>query len=112
MRPEAEARLKIDERLIQAGWVIQNIKQLNLSAGFCVAVREFPADTGLVDYAIFVDGVPVGVIEAKTDDAGEHITSVETQSGRYANSKFKWIKLECSMLGVFCKKKIPGRLRG
>ena len=92
MTPEAEARLKIDERLIQAGWVIQNVRQLNLSAGLGVAVREFPTDTGPVDYALFVDGVPVGVIEAKPDDAGEHITVVETQSGRYANSKFKWIK--------------------
>ena len=92
MTPEAEARLKIDERLIQAGWAIQNVRQLNLSAGLGVAVREFPTDTGPVDYALFVDGVPVGVIEAKPDDAGEHITVVETQSGRYANSKFKWIK--------------------
>ena len=92
MTPEAEARLKIDERLIQAGWVIQNVRQLNLSAGLGVAVREFPTDTGPVDYALFVDGVPVGVIEAKPDEAGEHITVVETQSGRYANSKFKWIK--------------------
>ena len=94
MTPEAEARLKIDERLILAGWVIQNVKQLNLSAGFGVAVREFPTDTGPVDYALFVDGIPVGVIEAKPDDAGEHITVIETQSGRYANSKFKWIKAE------------------
>ena len=94
MTPEAEARLKIDARLIQTGWVIQNVKQLNLSAGLGVAVREFPTDTGPVDYALFVDGVPVGVIEAKPDNAGEHITVIETQSGRYANSKFKWIKAE------------------
>ena len=51
MTPEAEARVKIDERLIQAGWVIQDVKQLNLSAGLGVAVREFPTDTGPVDYA-------------------------------------------------------------
>ena len=94
MTPEGKARLKIDNRLIQSGWVIQDIKQLNLSAGLGVAVREFPTDTGPVDYALFVDGVPVGIIEAKPDDAGEHITAVETQSGRYANSKFKWIKGE------------------
>ena len=91
MTPEAEARQKIDERLIQAGWIIQNVSQLNLSAGKGIAVREFPTDTGPVDYALFVDGVPVGVIEAKPDDAGEHITTVETQSGRYANSKLKWV---------------------
>lgn len=94
MTPEAEARLKIDERLIQAGWVIQDVKQLNLSAGLGVAVREFPTDTGPVDYALFVDGVPTGIIEAKPDDSGEHLTVVETQSGRYANSKFKWIKID------------------
>ena len=29
MTPEAEARLKIDERLIQTGWVIQNVKEVN-----------------------------------------------------------------------------------
>ena len=94
MTPEAEARLKIDERLVQAGWVVQNIKQLNPCAAYGVAVREFPTDTGPVDYALFVDGVPVGVIEAKPDDSGEHLTVVETQSGRYANSKFKWIKID------------------
>lgn len=94
MTPEAEARLKIDERLIQAGWVVQSITQLNPTAALGVAVREFPTDTGPVDYALFVDGVPVGVIEAKPDDSGEHLTVVETQSGRYANSKFKWIKID------------------
>ena len=29
MTPEAEARLKIAERLIQTGWVIQNVKEVN-----------------------------------------------------------------------------------
>ena len=94
MTPEAEARLKIDEQLIQAGWVVQDFKRLNISAGFGVAVREFQTDTGPVDYALFVDCKLVGVIEAKPYDAGEHITVVETQSGRYANSKFKWLKVE------------------
>ncbi|MBO4630650.1 MAG: DEAD/DEAH box helicase family protein, partial [Lentisphaeria bacterium] len=42
--------------------------------------------------ALFVSGKPIGVIEAKPDDAGEHLTEVETQSNRYANSSFKWIK--------------------
>lgn len=67
MTPEAEARLKIDERLIQAGWVIQNVRQLNLSAGLGVAVREFPTDTGPVDYGIFLrqNGVLVNISLAK-----------------------------------------------
>ncbi len=92
MTPEQKAREIIDKKLAQAGWVVQDMKQLNLSAGLGVAVREFPTSTGPVDYALFVDGTPVGVIEAKKDDAGENITVTEGQSSRYAGSTFKWIK--------------------
>ena len=72
--------------------MIQDLKSLNLSASLGVAVREFPTSTGPVDYALFVDGIPVGVIEAKKSELGENITTVEDQSARYANSTFKWIK--------------------
>ena len=92
MTPEQKAREIIDRKLNQSGWIIQDMKQLNLFAGLGVAVREFPTSTGPVDYALFVDGVPVGIIEAKKDDAGENITAVEGQSNRYVNSTFKWIK--------------------
>ncbi|WP_455619829.1 type I restriction endonuclease subunit R [Eisenbergiella sp.] len=68
------------------------MKKLNLSAALGVAVREFPTSTGEVDYALFIDGKPVGVAEAKREEKGESITDVEVQSGRYANSTFKWIK--------------------
>ena len=91
MSPEERARLVIDEKLMQAGWVIQDLNALNLAAGLGVAVREFPTSTGPVDYALFVDKRPVGVVEAKRSDAGEHITDVETQSARYAGSTFKRI---------------------
>lgn len=40
MTPEAKARLLIDQKLEQAGWVIQDKKQVNLGAGLGVAVRE------------------------------------------------------------------------
>ena len=92
MNPEQQAREIIDKKLIQSGWVIQDLKALNLSASLGVAVREFPTSTGPVDYALFVDGIPVGVIEAKKTELGENITTVEGQSARYANSTFKWIK--------------------
>ena len=91
MSPEECARLVIDEKLMQAGWVIQDLNALNLAAGLGVAVREFPTSTGPADYALFVEGRPVGVVEAKRSEAGEHITDVETQSARYANSTFKRI---------------------
>ena len=92
MTPEAEAKQQIDEKLRKAGWIVRSMKELNLSAGRGVVVREFPTDTGPVGYAIFVDGVPVGVIEAKPDDAGEHLTEAGSQSGRYASSRLKRVK--------------------
>jgi len=40
MTPEAKAREVIDKKLEQAGWVLQDMKQPNLSAGLGVAVRD------------------------------------------------------------------------
>lgn len=65
MTPEAKAREQIDKKLQESGWVIQNMRTLNLTAALGVAVCEFPTSTGPVDYALFVDGMPVGVAEAK-----------------------------------------------
>ncbi len=92
MTPEQKSRLTIDRKLVDSGWVIQDVKALNLSASLGVAIREFPTSTGPVDYALFIEGVHVGIIEAKKNEAGENITAVEGQSSRYANSTFKWIK--------------------
>ena len=62
MTPEEKAREKIDKKLEQAGWSIQDMRQLNPIAALGIAVREFPTSTGPVDYALFVDGKPVGVV--------------------------------------------------
>ena len=67
MTPEERARQLIDARLAQSGWVVQDLKKVNPTASLGVAVREYPTSTGPVDYALFVDGKPVGVIEAKKD---------------------------------------------
>ena len=64
MSPEEKARLAIDQKLIRSGWVIQDMKNLNLFSAMGVAVREFPTSTGEVDYALFVDGTPIGIVEA------------------------------------------------
>ena len=37
------------------------------------------------------DKKPVGVIEAKPEDWGQKITTVEDQSAGYAAAKFKWL---------------------
>ena len=92
MTPEQKARETIDQRLAQSGWILQDMRQLNPVAGPGVAVREFPTSTGPVDYTLFVDGTPVGVVEAKADEKGQDITTVEGQSSRYAGSTFKWVK--------------------
>lgn len=94
MTPEEQARVVIDEKLEQSGWTIQDMRQLNLTASLGIAVREFPTSTGPVDYALFIEGRPVGVVEAKKSEAGENITVVEGQSARYANSTFKWVQQE------------------
>lgn len=101
MTPEAKAREQIDKKLQESGWVIQDIKTLNLTVALGVAVHEFQTSTGPVDYALFVDGVPVGVAEAKKDEKGAVLTGVEGQSGRYANSRFKWVKQEYRIRFVY-----------
>ena len=70
--PEQIAREAIDRRLIDAGWVIQDMNKINLSAALGVAIREFPTSTGPVDYALFVAGKPVGVVEAKKDTEAQN----------------------------------------
>lgn len=92
MQPEEQARLEIDKKLEQSGWTIQDMSKLNLTVSFGIAVHEFPTSTGPVDYALFVEGKPVGVVEAKKTELGEKITTVEEQSSRYANSTFKWVQ--------------------
>lgn len=46
MTPETKARQLIDQKLEQVGWVIQDMKQLNLAAGMGVAVREYGDHAG------------------------------------------------------------------
>lgn len=79
--PESLARETIDDLLVAAGWVVQDVQQLNLGAGIGVAVREFPLKTGYADYLLFVDRKAVGVIEAKPE--GTTLTGVADQSGKY-----------------------------
>jgi type I restriction enzyme, R subunit len=92
MTPEAKARLEIDRKLQQAGWQIQDLKELNLGVASGIAIREYPTDTGPVDYALFVNRQPVGVIEAKRDEAGENLTATEQQTERYSTATLKWRK--------------------
>jgi len=82
--PEELARRTIDERLLTAGWIIQDYKGANLSAGRGIALREVPLTTGPCDYLLLVDRHAVGVIEAKKE--GTTLSAVADQSARYGSS--------------------------
>lgn len=91
MQPEEKARLIIDQKLIESGYVIQDIRDMNLFASKGVIVREYPTDTGEVDYLIFINAQPVGIIEAKEINKGEKlVVETEKQTERYKNSKLKY----------------------
>jgi type I restriction enzyme R subunit len=89
---EADTRKEIDERLVAAGWVIQDKNKINLFEKLGVAVREFPlqsekGDTGYADYMLFIAGKACGIIEAKRE--GASLGHVAEQSARYATSQTK-----------------------
>jgi type I restriction enzyme, R subunit len=88
--PEQKARDQIDRMLIDAGWVVQSLKKIDLSANKGVAVREYPTDVGPADYVLFVDRKPVGVIEAKREEEGEKLTFHEDQAENYAKATLKY----------------------
>jgi len=93
--PEQRARDNIDKQLNVCGWLIQDKKQVNLNAALGVAVRKYNTQDGKeLDYALFVEGKPVGVIEAKAEDKGYQLIQAETQSKDYADSKQKHLNNE------------------
>jgi type I restriction enzyme R subunit len=101
MTPEAKARQLIDQKLERAGWLIQDLRQLDLSAGTGVAVREYPTDSGPADYLMFINRIACGVIEAKKDSIGENLTVTEVQTERYATANLKWRKDDTPLRFLF-----------
>ncbi|WP_414552575.1 DEAD/DEAH box helicase family protein [Anabaena sp. CCY 0017] len=82
MTPEEQARVKIDQLLTDAGWIIQDYKQINLSAALGIAVREYPLKSGFADYLLIINRKAAGVIEAKK--VGTTLSGVENQSDKYS----------------------------
>jgi type I restriction enzyme R subunit len=82
--PEDRARETIDKLLTEAGWIVQSRDETNVTAGRGVAIREFPMKSGYgeADYLLYVDGVPVGVVEAKKE--GATLSSHEIQTEKYS----------------------------
>ncbi len=92
--PEQIARDNIDKQLIACGWLVQNKKQINLNAGPGIAVREYQTDVGPADYVLFVDGKPIGIIEAKREEQGDVLSVHEDQAEGYAGAKLKYLNNE------------------
>jgi hypothetical protein len=55
LTPEQKARQDIDRQLERCGWVVQSHRDMNISAGLGVAVREFPLKSGFADYLLYAD---------------------------------------------------------
>jgi len=81
---EERARVLIDEQLTQAGWSVQDRKQIDLVNHIGIAVREtiLKNVAGRADYLLYVNRKIVGVIEAKP--SGVTLTEVQWQSHRYS----------------------------
>jgi type I restriction enzyme R subunit len=67
---EATTRVLIDDQLRSAGWTVDSQRLRHATgarpqAGQAIAIAEWPTDSGPLDYALFIDGRCVGVIEAK-----------------------------------------------
>jgi type I restriction enzyme R subunit len=82
--PEQLARQQIDAQLVASGWVVQDYKQFNPSAGRGIALREAPLKSGTCDYLLLLDRKAVGVVEAKKE--GTLLSGVAEQSGHYAGN--------------------------
>jgi type I restriction enzyme R subunit len=76
--------------LVASGWVVQDAKAINIGAALGVAVREYHTDVGPADYILFVDRVPMGVVEAKKPEEAEKFTVHEGQAEGYATAKLRW----------------------
>lgn len=84
LTPEQLARQQIDAQLTAGGWVVQDYKAVEFSAGRGIALREVPLTTGPCDYLLLVDRKAVGVTEAKKH--GTLLSGVAEQSGHYAEN--------------------------
>ncbi len=67
---EATTRVIIDEQLRAAGWrvdsaLLRHASGIRPGPAEAIAIAEWPTESGPVDYALFVNGRCVGVVEAK-----------------------------------------------
>jgi type I restriction enzyme, R subunit len=78
---------RIDARLTALGWrIVRHSQGISLGSLDKVAVEELPTASGPADYALFVSGKLLGIIEAKKVTVNPQ--NVLEQAKRYAESAF------------------------
>jgi len=86
MTEESERRtrkLRIDPKLQSAGWTVVPYEEGKpLSSYENCAIEEYPTANGPADYALCIDGIVLGVVEAKKLSLGPQ--NVLTQAERYS----------------------------
>ncbi|MFN3167783.1 MAG: DEAD/DEAH box helicase family protein [Phycisphaeraceae bacterium] len=95
--PEQVARDKIDKLLKGASWELQSKDQMSVFAAPGVAVREMQTTEGPADYILFADSTPAGIVEAKKEDEGVRLTTVEEQTNKYRTSPIKLLDNDASL---------------
>jgi type I site-specific restriction endonuclease len=82
--PEDKARHeKINPLLEKAGWKVQHYKSANIHSSKGIAVEFFEmGKVGQADYTLFVNGQPVGIVEAKRE--GSTLIGKEPQTAKYS----------------------------
>jgi type I restriction enzyme, R subunit len=84
---EADTRLLVDEQLRQSGWEADTLA-LRYAAGTRpekgrrMAIAEWPTASGPADYALFIDEILVGLVEAKR--RRREVAAALDQSERYS----------------------------
>ncbi len=86
---EADTRIMIDAQLSAAGWeadstTLRHARGTRPARGRAMAIAEWPTESGSVDYALFLDGRGVGVVEAKR--SGLAVPAALDQARRYART--------------------------
>ena len=82
LTPEHKARQRIDQMLEDSGWQVQAPGRHDPTAALGVACCELQTKSGPVDYFLFADRRPIGVVEAKR--FGTTLSGVETQAKKYS----------------------------
>ena len=86
MTPEEKARVKIDQMFVEAGWKVVD-RDFYTPTLTAAAIREGLLERNYeADYFLFINGMAVGVLEAKRQEVEADAGIVCDQTDRYARS--------------------------